>query len=102
MVAEHMKEELAAMREAGRSNTLYDEAVAYVATMCTSLMDAHSFKPAEWDACFTPYIGPYVGERTAEACQCAAAPWLACTAPALITPSSENLASAARESRLCS
>lgn len=72
MVAQRMKEELAEMREAGKSNTLYDEALAYVATMCTSLMDEHKFAPEQWDACFTPYIAPYVGEASADACQCAA------------------------------
>jgi hypothetical protein len=65
-----MKEELQPMLEAGKSNTLYDEAVTYVATMCTTLMDNHNFDSKTWDACFTPYIGPFVGSQTVAACQC--------------------------------
>ena len=66
-----MKEELVTMREDGKSNTLYDEAVLYVATMCTSLMDEHCFEAEQWDSCFVPYIGPFVGDLSAAACLCA-------------------------------
>jgi hypothetical protein len=71
MVADHMKEELVELREEGKSNTLFDEAIEYVATMCTSLMDNHCFDSKQWEVCFTPYIGAFVGQRTKEACLCA-------------------------------
>jgi hypothetical protein len=65
-----MKEELQPMLEAGKSNTLYEEAVIYVAAMCTTLMDDNNFDPKTWESCFTPFIGPFVGDQTAKACQC--------------------------------
>jgi ABC transporter/Four helical bundle domain len=71
MVADHMTEELVELRAAGKSNTLFEEALQYVATMCTTLMDEHCFDSKQWALCFTPYIGPFVGERAAEACLCA-------------------------------
>lgn len=70
-VAETMKEELEVHREKGCSNTLYDDALRYTATMCCSLMDKHNFTAKVWDSCFTPYIGPFVGDHAKEACQCA-------------------------------
>lgn len=74
MVAEHMKEELVEMREAGKSSTLFHEAVSYVATMCTTLMDRHCFDPAEWGTCFTPFLGPFVGGVAKQACEYAPSP----------------------------
>lgn len=70
-VAQVMREELEAHRESGCSNTLYDDALRYTATMCCSLMDKHDFAAKTWDLCFTPYIGPFVGESAKEACTCA-------------------------------
>lgn len=71
MVGEHMKEELAAMREEGKSSTLFNEALVYVATMCTTLMDRHCFDTREWATCFTPFLGPFVGDSAKQACECA-------------------------------
>lgn len=71
-----MKEELVEMREAGKSSTLFHEAVSYVATMCTTLMDRHCFDPAEWGTCFTPFLGPFVGGVAKQACEYALRPRL--------------------------
>lgn len=74
MVGDHMKEELVELREEGKSNTLFEEAISYVATMCTTLMDNHCFDSKQWELCFTPYIGAFVGQRTKESCLYVACP----------------------------
>ena len=66
-VAVHMKQELSGLFQDGLSNTLYSTALDYVACMCTSLMDDHNFDKETWDLCFSPYIGPFVGEYSKEA-----------------------------------
>ena len=71
MVGDHMKEELVELREDGKSNTLFEEAITYVATMCTTLMDNHCFDSKQWELCFTPYMQAFVGSRTKESCLCA-------------------------------
>lgn len=58
------------LREAGKSNTLFEEAISYVATMCTTLMDNHCFDSKQWELCFAPYMEAFVGQRTKESCLC--------------------------------